>query len=89
MPPSRVDSNQSIIVAALRAAGASVLHLHTVGHGCPDLAVGHAGRNYLVEIKRGTAKLTPDEQRFHSEWRGVVHVIRTPEEALEMLGGER
>lgn len=33
---ARVDANQSEVVAALRAVGATVQHLHMVGGGCPD-----------------------------------------------------
>lgn len=33
---ARVDANQSEVVAAFRAAGATVQHLHMVGGGCPD-----------------------------------------------------
>ena len=55
--PSRVDANQAEIVAAFRAAGATVLHLHSIGHGCPDLLVGYQGRNLLVEVKTADGKL--------------------------------
>jgi hypothetical protein len=33
---SRVDANQPEIVAALRKCGATVQHLHQVGHGARD-----------------------------------------------------
>lgn len=33
MRAARVDQNQAEIVAALRKAGASVQHLHTIGKG--------------------------------------------------------
>ncbi len=36
----KVDTNQADIVAALRAAGASVADMHELGHGYPDLLVG-------------------------------------------------
>ena len=40
---ARVDQNQPIIVEALRASGASVVHLHQLGHGIPDLLCGLEG----------------------------------------------
>ncbi len=39
----RVDRNQPEIVDALRQAGASVGHTHTVGQGFPDIVVGTQG----------------------------------------------
>jgi len=81
----RTDSNQSEIVNALRAFGASVQILAAVGGGCPDLLVGYLGQNYLFEIKnlagRGD-RLTPAENRFFSTWRGKVVVIHDITEAL-------
>ena len=89
---AKVDGNQTRIVAALRAVGATVQHLHTVGRGCPDLLVGHRGHNFLVEVKDGTKapsrqRLTPDEERWHQTWRGQVHVVRSVMEALELVRG--
>lgn len=98
---ARVDENQSEIVAALRYAGASVLLLHQVGGGCPDILVGlsrecqrcglESTYNYLVEIKDGEKvlskqKLTPDEQEFFDNWRGQVEVARSIDEALRIVG---
>lgn len=87
--PSRVDANQAEIVRALREQGATVTHLHAVGHGVPDLLVGWAGMNYLVEVKDGKGKLTPDETEWHQEWRGQVVVIRSYEEAFQFIERER
>ena len=82
----RVDLNQSLIVQALRQAGATVQHLHTIGRGCPDLLVGIHGVNLLVEVKsHDGAKLTPDESRWHSQWRGQVAVATSVEAALDLL----
>ena len=75
-------------VKALRAAGATVQHLHTVGHGCPDILVGIRGcENYLLEIKDGAKppskrRLTKDEARWHRRWRGQVDVVKDVDEAL-------
>ena len=31
-------------------------------------------------------KLTPDQVKWIHEWRGVVHIVRTPEDALQLVG---
>lgn len=31
-------------------------------------------------------KLTPDQQRFILDWNGTVHIIRSPDEALRLVG---
>jgi len=87
---SRVDANQSKIVAALRKIGCSVLHLHTLGDGAPDLAIGYRGRNLLLELKDGkkapsARKLTPDEEIFHRDWRGQVATVESVEEAIKFV----
>ena len=79
---ARIDANQPEIVAYLRACGASVQPLHMVGGGCPDLACGYQGRTVLIEVKDGSQppsrrKLTPDEQRWHEEWRGDVEIVES------------
>lgn len=87
----RVDANQPEIVKALRGVGASVLHLHTVGKGCPDILIGFRGQNIAAEIKDGSKppskrKLTPDEQEWHEAWRGQVAIIETVDDALRLIG---
>ena len=91
MKAARVDANQPEIVEALRAVGCTVQHLHTVGKGCPDLLVGRAGRNFLLEIKDGNKppskrKLTADEKEWHQTWTGQVIVVNSVDEALEAVG---
>ncbi len=87
--PKKVDANQRIIVKALRDMGATVQHLHTIGKGCPDLLVGWRNVNYVLEVKSGKEPLTDDEDCWHTAWRGCVDVVRTPQEAIELLlGGE-
>lgn len=88
---AKVDDNQREVVAALRAAGATVQHLHAVGAGCPDLLVGYHGVNYLLEVKDGNKppskrKLTPDQEVWHRDWRGSVHVVKDIDEALGVIG---
>ena len=82
----KVDSNQAEIVAALRAAGASVTDISRFGHGVPDLLVGYNRRVYLLEVKSVDGKLTPAEERWQNEWCGQSAVVRTVEQALYVIG---
>ena len=86
----KTDSNQKEIVAAFRNAGATVFHVHMVGHGFPDIIVGYHGKNYLIEIKDGkkvksARKLTPDEEIFHSTWRGHVAIVESVEDVIKII----
>jgi hypothetical protein len=90
---ARTDANQREVVEALRAAGVSVLCLHQLGRGVPDLLVGtggeHAG-NLLLELKDGAKplsarRLTPDEERFMASWRGPRAIVCSVAEAFEAL----
>lgn len=83
---SRVDKNQKEIVEALRAAGATVQHLHMVGKGCPDILVGIDGRNILMEIKNEIGKLTQDEWEWHTNWRGQACIVYSVGDALKAIG---
>ncbi len=83
---ARTDRNQAEIVQALRRAGASVLLLHRVGQGCPDILCGKNSQNYLLEIKTMEGALTPDEAEFVAGWSGQVQVVRSVEEALRAIG---
>lgn len=87
---ARIDANQPQIVAALRKMGATVLHLHTIGKGAPDILVGYQGKNALIELKDGSKppsarKLTADEEKFHAEWRGQVAIIESVEQAVDFI----
>lgn len=83
--PSRVDANQKDIVGSLRRMGCNVLHLHAVGHGCPDILVGYHGYNVLMEIKAEGGKMTGDEIVFNQTWRGQVAIVRNIDDAMECL----
>ena len=88
--PSRTDDNQQDIVAALRAIGVSVTLLHAVGGGCPDLLCGYLdsdgnGRNILLEVKGLKGTLTPAQEKWHSEWNGQVAIVRSVEEAINVV----
>ena len=87
---SKVDANQAEIVAALIKAGCSVQSLATVGEGCPDLLVGVAGENILLEVKDGTLvpsqrELTPKQKAWHRRWEGTAHLAYSAAEALAIV----
>jgi len=91
MRAARVDANQAEIVDALRKVGCTVQPLHAVGQGVPDLLVGYRGNNVLIEVKDGSKppsarKLTPDQVKWHGDWRGHVAVVSTVAEAIAAVG---
>jgi hypothetical protein len=83
---SRVDANQASIVRALRAVGASVLHVHQLKN-CFDILVGYRGRTFLMEIKTSEKeKLTAGEADFMATWRGsTYHIVYSPDQALRII----
>lgn len=89
---AKVDENQAEIVSALRLVGCSVLPLHAVGSGVPDLLVTDKNKDtFLMEIKDGAKppsarKLTPDQVDFHASWRGRIVVVTSVREAMEAVG---
>lgn len=87
---ARVDANQEQVVSALRGMGATVQSLAATGKGVPDLLVGYRSKNYLLEVKDGRKppserKLTPDQEIWHEAWKGTVHVVNTPTEAVKVI----
>jgi hypothetical protein len=67
--------------------------------GVPDLLVGYAGRNVLLEVKeplgskggtsRNGQKLKPDQENWWVAWQGQAAVVRTVEDAIEVVFGIR
>jgi len=89
MRKASVDANQSDVVAALRAIGASVALLHRVGGGVPDLLVGFRGIDGTVEVKDGDKpaserKLRATQIEWHQDWQGRPPVtVESPQEAVD------
>jgi hypothetical protein len=82
----KVDSNQAEIVKMWRKIGASVAITSAVGDGFPDTILGIRGENFLVEIKPDEkAKLTSAQVVFHQTWQGKICVVRSMDEALELI----
>lgn len=88
MTYARVDTNHKEIVAALRQAGATVVSLAAMKHGCPDLLVGYEGETLLMEIKKDAkAKFKPAQLEFMSKWKGgAVSRVDSVDAAIRALG---
>ena len=88
MTYARIDTNHKEIVKALRDAGATVVSLAAMKHGCPDLLVGYAGETVLMEIKRNAkAKFTPDQLDFLGKWKGgAISRVDSVDAAIRALG---
>jgi hypothetical protein len=75
-------------VEALRKAGYQVIDLASTGDGIPDLmVVSKYGRIVLIEIKSPGGRLTEPEKRFITEFTGPVRIVRSAEEAIEIMQG--
>lgn len=84
MRRAKHDSNHSYITKILQRLGFSVQNTAGVGAGFPDLVVGKAGRNYLVEIKTEHGSLEPSQTAFARDWNGgKVTVLRTIDDCIE------
>jgi hypothetical protein len=57
-----------------------------VGGGCPDIAALKPNKRdvVLMEIKTAKGALKPGQIEKHRDW--PVHVVRTVDEALELVG---
>ncbi len=87
----RQDANASAIIKALKACGASVVDLHAVGAGVPDVLVGYQGQSVLMEIKARekatNAGVRERQEAFLRDWRGGrVVTVRSEIEALAAIG---
>jgi Holliday junction resolvase len=90
MTYKRIDHNQSDIVKELRQLGFTVAVISMVGKGIPDIIVGHRGKNFLFEIKDGNKNisqqsLTKNEEKFHREWSGQIDIIRSTDDAIDLI----
>lgn len=85
---AKVDANQGEIVETLRLAGYTVCLMHAVGRGFPDLLVSKSGTDkmWLLEVKTKSGKLTKPEKEWIAAWDAPVHIVRSPEEALQAVG---
>ena len=83
------DANEPDIVRALEQVHATVHELHAP----VDLLVGWRGVNWLLEVKDGRKipahrALTAEQVEFFQLWRGSRAVVRSPAEALCVIGAK-
>lgn len=88
---ARIDATQGEIVHGLRAAGAFVQSLATIGKGCPDLLVAYRGRWYPIETKpsKGGTRDTALREAQVAWWLASKidpAVARTIDDALRIIG---
>jgi hypothetical protein len=82
---AKVDKNHGAIVTALRQIGAKVQSLAALGKDVPDLLVGYRGTAYLLEVKSERGKVTDGQAQWLAEWPGPWAIVRTPEEAIQVV----
>lgn len=89
----RTDSNHSEIIEAYEKLGVCVLDLSKVAEltrpGCPDLLCSLMGHTWLSETKTGTGVLNPAQVSFMRKWKGVIKVVRTPDDVIEIVRAVR
>ena len=72
------DANELPIVRRLEADGYSVQRLTPPA---PDLLVGIGRVNVLLEVKVDGERLTDPQETWHSNWKGQVAIVTSPEQA--------
>lgn len=89
---ANIDKNQPAIVEALRRVGVTV---EIIGKPL-DLLVCCRGETSLMEIKNPErtsddpdSRLTQAQIEFIARWPGKIHVVRTTEEAIRAVLGEK
>ena len=87
---ARKDSNHTEVVTAFRDLGATVLDTAQLGNGAPDIIVGMSGQTVSIEIKDGAKppsarKLTPDEVKFHDEWKGWIEIVYSIDDVVNIV----
>lgn len=92
----RRDGNHEQLARTFEQLGCTVADLSHAGlPGWPDVVVGCAGVDRLVEIKNpetryGRAGLNPNQQTFSRDWRGGrLFVVSTPDEVIALVGNWR
>jgi hypothetical protein len=86
---ARVDSNQEMIVQAIRAVGVQTVYIKwptdLIASGGPYLKE----QNLLIEIKLPGAKLTGEQMAFWARWPGAKAIVHTVDEALVAVLGPK
>lgn len=85
---SKRDANHVELTKAFEAMGCSVLDLHKVGGGCPDVLVGLHDFNHLIEFKNkdGRNTIEPSQTEFAEKWRGDgICIVRNDEDVERIV----
>jgi len=82
---AKTDDNQAEIVKALRSVGVSVEYIKLP----VDLIICHRGQTSLMEIKTPEGRLTKDQVEFIARWPGKIHIVKSPQEAINAVIGEQ
>jgi Holliday junction resolvase len=82
---ARIDSTHTEIVRVLRQLGVAVYNVKKP----VDLLCFHRGVYYLVEVKGSHKELTKEQEEFMQRWPGPVHVVRTPDDAIRAVMGDK
>jgi hypothetical protein len=86
MTPRRRDNNHAAIREGLRQCGFFVSDTAEIGNGFPDLlAVSKSGVAVLLEVKVPGEHLTEMEKVFHVNYPGPIAIVRSPEEAIDVM----
>ena len=81
---ARRDSNEREIIEALKKIGCEVTT--PMGEpGMPDLLVSLGRKLVMLEIKTDKGKVNSYQEDFHKRFKGHCFVVRTAEEALEIM----
>lgn len=81
----RIDETQPEVIAALHAMGVWVWDTSGVGAGFPDLVCAYQGRLRLVEIKTRKRGLTAAEVKAILACPVRIHIVRSADEAIELV----
>jgi len=82
---TKPDANQAEVIKALKACAVSV---EIIGKPV-DLLVCHKGETALMEVKNPDGgRLTKDQVEFIARWPGKLHIVKSPQEALEAVLGK-
>ena len=86
MRAAKVDGNHDEIRDGLRARGVFVIDTHRLGDGFPDLVAWSPWAAWqLLEVKMPGGALTEDEYKLHTECPGRIWIVRTMEEACDIM----
>lgn len=82
---ARRDANEPEIIKALEKIGCDVIQLDKP----LDLLVGYRGKTWLIEVKMPKGSLEDAQDRFMHEWHGQAAVVRTAQQAIDVVTGRR